>query len=135
MAVERVNPSTLAPPIRDLYTQVVVARGARRVHIAGQVAVDRHGVLVGAGDYEAQAKQAWQNIKEAIHAVGGSGNDITRYSISVVDYKPNLVEVIYRAGSEVFKDEFPNAASILTGVQRLAYSEWLVEIEAEATLD
>lgn len=135
MTVERVNPTGMAPPIRDLYAQVVIARGSRRVHIAGQVSIDAAGNLVGPGDYCAQAKQAWLNIQTAITAVGGSGADITRYSISVVDHKPELVEVIYGAGIEVFGDDFPKAASILVGVQSLGYSEWLIEIEAEAALD
>ncbi|WP_028935378.1 RidA family protein [Pseudonocardia spinosispora] len=135
MAVERINPATLAPPIMDLYSQVVLARGTRHVRIAGQVAIDVDGNLVGEGDYAAQARQAWLNIRCAVEAVGGTGHDITRYSINVVDHRPELVEDIYRAGAEVFGDEFPKAASTLLGVQALALPGWLIEIEAEAILD
>ena len=135
MGVTRVNPEVLAPPIQGLYSQIVVSQGSRRVYIAGQVAIDASGSLVGLGDHESQARQAWSNIKGAVHAVGGTGHDIVRYSIAVVDHRPELVEIIYRVGIEIFGDEFPKAASILTGVQTLAFPEWLVEIEAEAILD
>jgi enamine deaminase RidA (YjgF/YER057c/UK114 family) len=135
MAIERLNPDTLAPPVMDLYAQVLVARGTRRVHIAGQVALDAEGKLVGDGDYSAQARQTWLNIKNAVLAAGGTGHDITRYSINVVDHKPELVDVIYTAGIEVFGDAFPKAASTLIGVATLALPGWLIEIEAEAILD
>jgi enamine deaminase RidA (YjgF/YER057c/UK114 family) len=119
----------------DLYAQILVARGSRHVRIAGQVATDVDGKLVGANDHAAQAKQTWLNIKNAVQAVGGTGRDITRYSINVVDCTPELVGVIYKAGAEVFGDEFPMAASTMIGVQTLALPGWLIEIEAEAILD
>ena len=135
MATERLNPDALAAPVMDLYAQVVVARGTRHVCIAGQVAIDAAGNLVGDGDYAAQARQAWLNIKNAVAAAGGTGHDITRYSINVVDHRPELVEVIYSAGKDVFENEFPKAASTLIGVATLALPGWLIEIEAEAILD
>jgi enamine deaminase RidA (YjgF/YER057c/UK114 family) len=135
VAIERINPDSIASPVEGLYAQVVVASGTRRVHIAGQVAIDRDGNLVGPGDYKSQATQAWANVKAAIHAVGGTGHDITNYTIAVVNHEPHLVEVIYGAGMQVFGDEFPRAAAILVGVQCLGYPEWLIEIEADGVLD
>jgi hypothetical protein len=34
-------------------SQVVVASGTRTIHTAGQVSIDEHGALVGAGDLAA----------------------------------------------------------------------------------
>jgi len=135
MSIERINPDSLAPPIMDLYAQVLVCTGSRQVRIAGQVAVDADGKLVGEGDYAVQARQTWLNIKNAIEAVGGTGRDIVRYSINVVDHRPELVPVIYQAARDIFGDDFPKAASTLLGVQSLALPGWLIEIEAEAILD
>jgi enamine deaminase RidA (YjgF/YER057c/UK114 family) len=50
MTIDIINPATLAAPIGDLYAQVVVAQGSRRVYIAGQVTIDCEGRLVGEGD-------------------------------------------------------------------------------------
>ena len=45
MALDYINPSDL--PVPRTYTQVVVGTGSRLVFVAGQVAEDEHGNLVG----------------------------------------------------------------------------------------
>src|SRR5512132_1766710 len=52
VTLEAINPDDLSRP--ETYTQVMVARGSRLVFVAGQVAEDAEGNLVGAGDLEAQ---------------------------------------------------------------------------------
>jgi enamine deaminase RidA (YjgF/YER057c/UK114 family) len=52
--ITRLNPPELAPP--PGYSNVVDVRGARLVFVAGQVATDRDGNVVGKGDVEAQAE-------------------------------------------------------------------------------
>ena len=52
-AINFINPPELARP--PGYSHVVEIRSGRIVYIAGQVAVDQHGQLVGSGDFEAQA--------------------------------------------------------------------------------
>jgi enamine deaminase RidA (YjgF/YER057c/UK114 family) len=51
--LEGIDPPELATP--ETYSQVVVATGSRLVFVAGQVAEDEHGNLVGAGDLAAQS--------------------------------------------------------------------------------
>ena len=51
-----INPSGLTKPTG--YTHVVVAADGRTVHIAGQVAFDSTGALVGAGDFPSSASAA-----------------------------------------------------------------------------
>ena len=55
MSVTLVNPSGL--PEIPIYHQVSVATGTRLIHVAGQVAWDADGALVGAGDLAAQVEQ------------------------------------------------------------------------------
>ena len=47
------------------YSQAAEVRGGRTVYIAGQVALDRSGALVGRGDFRAQVKQAFENLGAA----------------------------------------------------------------------
>lgn len=56
MSLEHINPADLPTP--QTYTQVIVATGSRLIFVAGQVAEDAQGNLVGAGDVAVQARRA-----------------------------------------------------------------------------
>src|SRR3954447_24914269 len=60
------------------FSQVVVASGSRMVHTAGQVSIDEHGALVGAGDLAAQTAQAMRNVGLALAAAGATFADIVK---------------------------------------------------------
>jgi enamine deaminase RidA (YjgF/YER057c/UK114 family) len=69
------QPEGLAKPRG--YSHVVAARGTQ-VFIAGQVAFDAEGRVVGAGDLRAQTEQVFENLQRALAAAGariGSGQD------------------------------------------------------------
>ena len=60
--VKRTNPPTLSKPTG--YTHVVEVNGpAKTVYIAGQIALDKDGKVVGAGDMKAQAEQVFKNLR------------------------------------------------------------------------
>jgi flavin reductase (DIM6/NTAB) family NADH-FMN oxidoreductase RutF len=63
-----INPEALHHPAG--YTHVVEVTAGRPVYIAGQVALDRTGALVGPGDIGAQARQVFDNLQAALQAVG-----------------------------------------------------------------
>ncbi|MDN5855131.1 MAG: RidA family protein [Actinomycetia bacterium] len=134
MPIERINPAGLAPPVMGLYTHVTVATGTRHVEISGQVALDADGNLVGAGDHATQARQAFTNLRLALESVGGTGLDLVRYTISVVDHGPELIEPIFAAGAAVFADAWPQCSSMLVGVESLGLPDGLVENEGTAVL-
>ena len=65
MERKNVNPDTLLTPRG--YSHVVTIEGAQKLaFIAGQVAVDKEGKLVGAGDLTAQIKQVAHNLIAAL---------------------------------------------------------------------
>jgi enamine deaminase RidA (YjgF/YER057c/UK114 family) len=45
------------------YSHVVEVRGGRTLYIAGQIALDKDGNLVGRGDFRTQVKQVFENLK------------------------------------------------------------------------
>ncbi|MFC0304720.1 RidA family protein [Sphingomonas sp. C8-2] len=132
--VRRIDPPTLAPPVMDLYAQIVVASAGRLAFVAGQVALDPEGRLVDAGDHRAQARQCFANIRAAVAAVGATPADIVRMTINVVDYRAELIGPIFESGREIFGDEWPITASMLLGVAALGLPEWLIEIDAVVAL-
>jgi enamine deaminase RidA (YjgF/YER057c/UK114 family) len=130
VTVRFVNPPELAPP--PGYSQIAEVRGGRIVYIAGQVATDRHGSLVGGADLEAQADQAFRNLGAALAAVGCTPRDLVKLTVFVRDMS-GLAS--YRKARDRFLGATtPPAAPAITLVEvsRLFADEFLIEIEAVA---
>ena len=100
------------------------------LYISGQVAIDAQGKTVGAGDPVAQARQAFENIKELLEAAGGTMDDIVFLMIYVTDIRHYFTFGELR--KEYFKPPYPACTAI--GVTGLAQEDWCVEIEATAYL-
>ena len=115
------------------YSHVAVASGARTIYIAGQVAMDAEGKLVGAGDLGAQTEQVMRNLATALAAAGASFADVVKITTYVVDYKPEHRPIIAKARSPHFAGREP-PASTLVGISALAAPGWLIEIEAIAVV-
>ena len=131
MTLEPINPDTLPTP--ESYTQVVVATGSRLVFVAGQVAEDERGNLVGAGDLARQARQAFANVGRALTAAGARPDQVARITIYVAGHRPEYLPLIPEARIAVFGDHRP--ADVLLGVETLAEPGYLIEVDAVAVLD
>ena len=125
MPKEFINPSTIHQPTG--YTHVV--KSGSTVFIAGQVAMDKNGQIVGEGDIEAQTRQALANLEAAVKAAGGKKEDILSITTYILDRDdlPGL-----RKAREGFFDNPP--ASTLLVISGLARPEFLIEIEARAVI-
>lgn len=134
MAIELFNPDGIPKP--DAYRQVAVATGTRLVFVAGQVARTADGEPVGAGDLAAQVEQAYLNVATALAGVGGSFADVAKITLYIVDWQPELMtalgEGIGRAAARLAID--PVRPVTLIGVDKLAESDLLVEVDATAVL-
>jgi enamine deaminase RidA (YjgF/YER057c/UK114 family) len=108
-----------------------MAPDGRTVYIAGQVALDSAGAVVGAGDFTAQAEQVYRNLERALRSVDGSMADLVKTTTFITDIKnlPALREVRSRRLS---KTQPP--ANTLLEVSSLARPELLIEIEGVAVL-
>jgi len=62
------SPTTMPQPYG--YSQVVEITGGRPVYVSGQVPLDTANNVVGIGDFAAQARQAFENVRLALEAVG-----------------------------------------------------------------
>ena len=129
--VERINPAGLMKPTG--YTHVVAARGGKLVFIAGQVAFDKDGNIVGKGDLRAQTQQVYLNLRTALSAAGASPKDVVKTVTYVVGYNPAQLPLL-REARQAFYGTAEPPASTLVGVQALAREDFLIEIEAFAVV-
>ncbi len=129
MAKQIINPATMAPPTG--YSYAVKKRGTP-VYIAGQVALDAQGHVVGEGDAAAQAEQAFQNLRTVVAACGGSLDDVVKINIYVTDaaVRPAVAAARQRHFAE---GQYP--ASTYVVVSALAIPQLLVEVEAVALIE
>ena len=128
---ERINPPGLMKPTG--YTHTVTVQGGKLVFVAGQVALDKEGNVVGKGDLKAQAQQVYDNLKLALAAAGASPKDVVKAVGFVVNYNPSQLPVLREARQAFFGGAEP-PASTLVGVQALAREDFLIEIEVVAVV-
>jgi reactive intermediate/imine deaminase len=127
--VKRTNPPTLSKPTG--YTHLVEVTGpGKTIYIAGQIALDKDGNVVGAGNMKAQAEQVFRNLQAALDAAGAKFSDVVKMNTYVTDMEqaPAVREVRAR----YFGDTTP--ASTLVQVVHLARPEFLLEIEVIAAV-
>ncbi len=122
-------PAGMAPG--NGYSHAVVARG-RVVALAGQVAMNERGELVGAGDPVAQAEQVFENIRLALAAAGATFADVIKLGVYTTDVSilPAVREVRDR-----YVDTARPPASTAVQVAALFRPGYLLEIEALAVVD
>jgi len=123
------NPPTLSTPTG--YTHVVEVTGpAKTVYIAGQIAFDKDGKVVGAGDMKVQAEQVFKNLQAALTAAGAKFSDVVKMNTYLTDMEqaPAVREVRAR----YFGATTP--ASTLVQVVKLARPELMIEVEVIAVV-
>ena len=87
--VDSFNPADLWQPFGP-FSQVAVQSDGKIVHLKGQVALDRAGQIVGAGDMRAQLRQVLENIRTALASVGGEMGDLLSMTSYVTDMEACL---------------------------------------------
>ncbi len=130
MTLERIDPPELARP--SGFAHAVVAQG-RTVFLAGQTALDAHGMIVG-DDVVAQFEKALHNLLVALRAAGGGPEHLaalTIYIVDVEDYRAHAREIgaVWR---RLMGTAYPATAGI--GVARLWDAAALVEVQGTAVL-
>jgi enamine deaminase RidA (YjgF/YER057c/UK114 family) len=129
--IEYLKPDGLAPA--NGYSHAVVAHPGKLVFIAGQVANDRKGHIVGNGDLKAQTEQAFRNLKSALAAAGTDFNHVVKINWYIKDYRPESLAIIREV-----RNKYLNAArlpaSTLVGVASLFQEDCLIEVEVTAVI-
>lgn len=131
MSKQLINPAGLSAPTG--YSHVAVVQG-RQAHIAGQIAFDASGQLVGKGDLAAQAEQVYANLARALEGAGASLKDVFKVVTFVVNLDPEKAKIVRAVRAKHFGDG-PFPAATMVGVTSLVNPDLLIEIECIAALD
>ena len=119
------------PDPYEAYNIAQAYRAGDFIFVSGQAALDLEGNLVGVGDFNAQAVQAFENLKAVLTAGGSSLDQLLKVTIYVTDMTnfENVVAIRER----YFSPPWP--ADTLVEVSALALPELMIEIEGVALAD
>lgn len=129
-----VNPDALGKPLGP-YSQMTRVRASEFLFIAGQVATDRDGRIVGTDDFDAQCAQTFANIGAALHAAGAGWTNVVQFTTYLVHSQdvPKLMKYRLREFPRMFPDgAFP--PNTLVMVDRLVQEAFLIEVQAIAAI-
>ena len=104
------------------------------MYVAGQIAMDKDGNVVGKGDIKAQTKQVLENVSAALAAAGATFADVVKANTYVVNLKGEDLAAIREVRAAYYPAENP-PASTLVGVTALAFPDLLIEVEVVAVVD
>ena len=122
------QPAGLAPSVG--YSHVVSGSG-RFVAVAGQIALDENGEIVGPNDPQAQAERVFENIALALAAAGATFKDVIKLGVYVTDIAmlPAVREVRNR-----YVDTAHPPASTAVQISALVRPGLVLEVEALAVV-
>lgn len=127
------NPPGLHAPLG--YSHVAEVSHGKLVYLAGQVGVDGSGTLAGNGDFAAQVRQVFANLKTGLEAAGATFRDVVKlnyYCADSVDLSVHL-PVVRETRDDYVNTSAPPTSTFVV-VRRLVRPEWLIEVEAVAVV-
>src|SRR6188768_1225179 len=132
--IKILNPDALGKPLGQ-YSQITRVKASELLFIAGQVATDRSGKLVGADDFDAQCRQVFANIEAALKSQGASFANVVEFTTYLVHSQDIAKFMAYR--TREFPKLFAGGAyppNTLLMIDRLVKEEFLIEVSAVAAL-
>ena len=107
------------------------AKAGNTLYIAGQIAQDVSGKLVGQGDVGAQVRQVYTNLKNIMEETGSRLQNIVKMTTFLIHY--SYIETFRSVRNEYFSEPYPPNTLLI--VESLALPDYMVEVEAVAVLD
>jgi reactive intermediate/imine deaminase len=117
------------PPVNG-YSHAVRASGDLVV-ISGQIALDAAGEIVGAADVEAQTRQVFLNVNNALRAAGATFADVVKLTFYLTDV--DALPAVRRVRDEWVDTARPPASTAFQ-VAALIRPELLIEVDALAVV-
>jgi enamine deaminase RidA (YjgF/YER057c/UK114 family) len=132
--IEIFSPKQLGKPLGQ-YSQITRVKASEFVFIAGQLAADVAGNVVGEGDFDAQCLQVFKNIEAALVSVGGNWENIVQFTTYLVHSQdiPKFMEFRKRHFPEYFANGVYPPNTLLM-IDRLVQEPFLVEVQTIAAL-
>lgn len=102
-----------APQAIGTYSQAI--KSGRTVYLSGQIPLVPESMEMVSDDFEAQARQVFENIKAVCEAAGGGTHDLCKVNIYLIDLG-NFAKV-NEIMSQYFEQPYPARAAV--GVKEL----------------
>ncbi|MBL8380932.1 MAG: RidA family protein [Burkholderiales bacterium] len=128
------NPAVLGKPMGQ-YSQITRVKASEFLFIAGQLAGDRDGNIVGAGDFDAQCTQVFANVAAALASQGAGWANVVQFTTYLVHSQDIARFMTWRLRE--FPRMFPDGKyppNTLLIVDRLVQEPFLVEVQTVAAL-
>jgi enamine deaminase RidA (YjgF/YER057c/UK114 family) len=129
------NPDGLGKPLGQ-YSQITRVRNASEwLFIAGQLATDVAGNIVGADDFDAQCAQIFRNIEAALKSAGAGWKNLVQFTTYLVHSQdiPKFMAFRKREFPKLFPDgKYP--PNTLLMIDRLVGEPFLIEVQPIAAL-
>ena len=107
-----------------------VEDGRTVVFVSGQVSVSADGQVMHTGDFPAQVRLVFENVRTVLEAAGASLDNVVKLGVFLVDM--GRLPEYSRIKAEFINGPQPAATAV--GVNALALPDLLVEIEATAVV-
>ena len=134
MKVKYHNSNSVHPPA-GMYSHIAIPKSNNLVFLAGQVALDKKGSLVGPNDAGSQTNQIYENIGNLLIEAGSNYHNIVQLTTYLVGR--SSVEPYLEARAVIFgkifkpKEQPPNTLLIIDG---LLEEGMLIEIATIAAI-
>jgi len=132
--IKIINPEVLGRPMGQ-YSQITRVKASEFLFIAGQLAGNKEGILVGADDFDAQCRQVFANIEAALASQGAGWANVVQFTTYLVHAQDIPKFMAYRLRE--FPRLFPGGTyppNTLLIVDRLVQEPFLVEVQTVAAL-
>jgi reactive intermediate/imine deaminase len=124
MSKQRIH-SDSAPAAIGTYSQAV--RASDFVFLSGQIPLDPATMELVAGDFEARARQVFDNLRAVAEAAGGNLDQVVKLTVFLTDL--DNFTTVNRVMEDYFQQPFPARAAL--GVASLPKG---ADVEADAIL-
>ena len=121
---------SLGMPWEDEYGYSQAVKVGDTIFMAGQVSHDDRGNILGEGDMTVQMRVAYANIEKVLDQYGATMENLVDEVLYVTD-----MEAAFDAAVKIRRDVFsgfPQVASTIIEVKRLAFPQLMIEIKAIA---
>jgi enamine deaminase RidA (YjgF/YER057c/UK114 family) len=134
MELKIYNEKTLGEPLGQ-YSHVTRVKASEFLFIAGMLSSDADGKVVGAGDFQAQCAQIFNNIAVVLRSANANWRNIVQFTTYLVHSQdiPNFMSFRTREFPKFFPDKVYPPNTLLM-VDRLVQEPFLVEVQAIAAL-
>ena len=132
--IKILNPDALGKPLGQ-YSHLTRVKASEFVFIAGQLACDKAGNIIGVDDFDKQCTQVFANIETALRAVDAGWANIVQFTTYLVHSQdiPKFMQWRLREFPRLFPDgRYP--PNTLLVIDRLVGEQYLIEVHTVAAL-